>query len=184
MTQTLYYRYDVSVTRMYFTRVEVMAKTITVGCLGCFKYFQAQRATATFCGGTCRQRFNRAMKKYRAEEQTKSQSATSVIKLSVSAEIERVWNHVQAFTERFTLEDLLIEDIGPLEMALEALNELVNPICEECEEKPANGWEDIKTCRRCEIQRWDLYCDECGSRRPSIASDEMLCRQCAKQREA
>ena len=152
-----------------------MNKTFTAICLTCGKDFQASRTTATFCGGTCRQRFNRSINKLTAP----SQPATSASKPDIAAEIEKVYKTVHAFTERFSAIDLLAEDIGPLDMAIEDLQDIVNPTCEDCE-RPADGWINIELCRRCETRAYDLRCEECDTRRPSVASDEMLCRKCEK----
>ena len=157
------------------TEPGAMTRTFTASCLTCGKDFQALRTTATFCGGTCRQRFNRAINKLKAEAQPTEKTS----KNDIAAEIESVWNTVCAFTERFSAKDLLEEDTGPLEMALEGLHEILNPTCEHCGEKPADGWEEVEFCRRCEISIFDLRCDKCDTRRPSVASDDMLCRQCA-----
>ena len=139
-------------------------------CEICRKGFQAKRSTARYCGSTCRKFAHRARERM--------QSAKGPA--DVATEIESVWNIVNEFTRRFSAEDLGTSgaDTGPLEEALEALNELLNPICQSCGDNPANGWDSYELCRRCEIQVHDLGCDQCGTRRPSVASDEMLCRKC------
>ncbi len=164
-----------------------MPGSLTVTCIGCFKDFQASRKTATFCGGLCRQRFNRFQHKVRLECQPKPKSDTqgrTMNESTMNALIEHVYQTVEAFAERVSVADLACADVGPLEMASERLHELANPICAICEEREADGWEEITYCRRCEIQVFDLHCNQCDERRPSVKSDEGFCARCEKEAQA
>ena len=142
---------------------------IELACQECGKDFEARRATARFCGGTCRQRFNRrlnGLQGFVAEN------------IRVKVEISRVAAIVRKLREKFSLETLIIEDTGELADAWDALDEVVNPRCEICE-KPANAHDDVLLCRRCEISQNDEYCWKCETRRPSVKSNDALCAKCA-----
>jgi hypothetical protein len=150
--------------------------TRTTYCLACGIAFQALRSTAVFCGGTCRQRFNRALRRWEAEHRP----ATSPPKPNITADIALVRDSVDNLAQSLQGNLLFDEAISPLEEALEQLNEIVNPSCQSCGEKRADGWENVEYCRGCEITIFELRCQWCDTRRPSIKSDDMLCRQCAK----
>ena len=152
-----------------------MAKTAF--CIYCGIAFEAQRKTAAFCGGTCRQRFNRVaqraglpplMGRGKAKERGPS----------VTQEITAINSAVNAFTERHKGEYLPDEVRDALRRAVEGLDDFVNPVCAECDERDPNGWENLEYCRRCEVDLFDLRCAKCDTRRPSVNSDDMLCRQC------
>ena len=154
-----------------------MAKTVF--CLTCGIAFQAQRKTAAFCGGTCRQRFNRVAQKadlppLMGRRKAKERGP------SVAKEITAISSAVNAFTERHKGEYLLDEVRDALRLAVEGLDEFINPLCAECDEREPNGWENLEYCRRCEAALFDLRCVNCNTRRPSVNSDAMLCVQCEK----
>ena len=151
-----------------------MAKTVS--CLTCGISFQAQRTTAAFCGGTCRQRFNRGAQRaglppLNGRRKVKEREP------SVVKEITAIRSAVDAFTARHEGEYLLDVVRDALRSSIEDLNQFIHPLCTDCE-REANGWENLEYCRRCEISIFDLRCANCDTRRPSVASDAMLCRQC------
>ena len=142
---------------------------IELPCQECGKDFEARRATAMFCGGTCRQRFNRRLNGLQ-------EAVAENVRIKV--EITRVAAIVRNLRKRFSLEDLIIASTGELEDAWDALDEVVHPLCQLCE-KPANAHDDILLCRRCEIAQNDEYCWKCETRRPSVKSEDALCAKCA-----
>ena len=58
----------------------------TTNCIACGIAFQALRATAVFFSGTCRQRFNRALRRWEAERR----STTTLPKPNITADTARV----------------------------------------------------------------------------------------------
>ncbi len=142
--------------------------TMPLPCVNCLEPYQPLRSTSKFCSSNCRQQWHRKQKKIPGTEA----NATAAIK----AEISSVYKIVHTFTEKFSLKDLALADTGPLEDALEELTALFN--CEMCDERRADGWDNIELCRRCEIQTFELVCWQCEKRRPSVNSDDRLCRQC------
>ena len=165
-----------------------MAKTITVYCLSCGIRFEATRKTATFCGGTCRQRFNRAINAFNAKltaEGLLRPTPTEPAKLEVAAgDIAAVCTSINTLAEKVKGQFLFDEAISALSDALEILDGIVNPFCEICGERRADGWENIEYCRRCEIETFELVCSACEKRKPSVASEDMLCRQCEKDNKS
>ena len=83
--------------------------------------------------GACRQQWHRRQKRTPG---TRANVATEI-----KAEIESVYKAVNALTEKFSFKDLVLAATSPLEDAIEALDGIVNTICENSDEKPANGWE-------------------------------------------
>ena len=146
-----------------------MGSSIALDCLNCGESFQAVRITAKYCGGTCRQQFNR---------QANGLAKGPAENLKIKVEISRVAAVVKSLRKKFSLEDLIISDLtGELQDAFDSLDEVVNPLCEQCE-KPADGWDEILLCRRCEITHHDMYCGSCETRRPSVKSDNAFCLKC------
>ena len=139
-------------------------------CWTCSREFEAKRSTAMFCGGTCRQRWNREQKRLHGTPQNAD--------AEIRADIDRVYKAVQSFTGKYKLSDLAGVDYALLEDALETLDDLFQ--CENCGERKANGWENIELCRHCEIQVFELVCHECEKRKPSVRSDDQLCARCEK----
>ena len=148
-----------------------MGSPIALDCVNCGESFQAVRITAKYCGGTCRQQFNRRVNGL-AEGPAEN--------LKIKVEISRVSAVVKSLRKKFSLEDLISSDLtGELQDAFDSLDEVVNPLCENCE-KPADGWDEILMCRRCEITVHDMYCGSCETRRPSVKSDNAFCLKCEK----
>ena len=219
-----------------------MGSPIALDCVNCGESFQAVRITAKYCGGTCRQQFNRRVnglaegpaenlkikveisrvsavvkslrKKFSLEDlitsdltgelQDAFDSLDEVVNplcencekpadgwdgillartaenLKIKVEISRVSAVVKSLRKKFSLEDLITSDLtGELQDAFDSLDEVVNPLCENCE-KPADGWDEILLCRRCEITIHDMYCGSCEIRRPSVKSDIAFCLKCEK----
>ena len=142
----------------------------TVICWTCSRYFEAKRSTAKFCGGTCRQRWNREQKRINKPRPTLDDE--------IKAGVDGIYTAVQTFTGRYKLSDLAGVDYGPLLEALEDLDTFFD--CENCGERKANGWESIELCRKCEIETFELVCNECETRKPSVKSDDQLCARCEK----
>ena len=149
-----------------------MSNPFDLACQDCGAMFQASRITARYCGGTCRQRFNRRVS---------GMAEGPADKLNINIEISRVTAVVKSLREKFSLEDLIVSGLTEeLQDALDELEAIVNPLCGSCEEKPADGWDEILMCRRCEIQQDDMYCWSCEVRRPSVKSEDALCKKCEK----
>ena len=144
----------------------------TVLCCVCSNSFEARRKTARFCGGTCRQRWNRE------QQRINNPPAPPTLDDEIKAGIGRIYRAIQAFTGRYKLSDLVGVEYGPLLDALETLDALFD--CEDCGERRANGWENIELCRKCEIQTFELVCNECEKRKPSVRSEDQLCAKCEK----
>ena len=147
---------------------ESAAMTMPFPCVNCLKPFMPKRVTAKFCGGTCRQQWHR--------KQKNTPGTQAHINAGIKGDIDSVYRTVQAFVNKYKLSDLAGADIGPLEGALETLDQLFN--CEYCGERRADGWDNIELCRHCEIQVFELVCNQCETRKPSVKSDDQLCRQC------
>lgn len=139
-------------------------------CEQCDAPFLAKRKTARFCGGTCRQRWNR--------EQKRTPGTPQNAEAEVKADIQAVREVISSFTKKYKLSDMAGTDYAPLEDALEELGWFFD--CEQCGERKANGWENIELCRRCEIQTFELVCWRCEKRKPSIKSDDQLCATCER----
>ena len=142
----------------------------TAICWTCSRRFEAKRSTAMFCGGTCRQRWNR--------KQKRTPGTPANLNAEIKAGIDGIHRAVQTFTSQYKLGDLAGVDYTALEEALETLDALFD--CEDCEERKADGWENIEYCRKCEIEIFELVCGQCEKRKPSVKSDEQLCARCAK----
>ena len=147
---------------------ESAAMTMPFPCVNCLTPFMPKRMTAKFCGGTCRQQW------YRKQKNTPGTQAH--INAGIKGDIDSVYRTVEAFVDKYKLSDLTGADIGPLEDALENLDQLFN--CEYCGERRADGWDSFELCRHCEIQVFELVCRQCETRKPSVKSDDQLCRQC------
>ena len=139
-------------------------------CLNCLEGFEARRKTARFCGGTCRQRWNR--------RQRKTPGTPQNIDAEVRDAIEALYRMVETFTRKYKLSDLAGADTGPLEDALETLGDLF--LCEYCGERKADGWDNIEYCKKCEIETFELLCWRCEKRKPSVKSDDQLCTRCER----
>ena len=148
----------------------------TTFCLACGVSFTALRSTAVFCGGTCRKRFNRAWRKWEEERQP----VTNRQKPNITTMIAAVCASVEALTDAVNGDRLFDDARVPLQEALTQLDKLANPVCKNCDEKPADGWDSLEYCRACEASIFDLVCWRCEKRRPSVKSDDMLCRTCDK----
>ena len=149
----------------------VKTQTMPLPCLYCMQPFLPKRSTAKFCGGTCRQRWNRKQKQTPGTPQS--------IEAETKADIDNLNRAIQGFTSRYKLGDLAGVDFAPLEDALEELSNFF--LCENCDERRANGWDSVEYCRKCEIDIFELRCAECETRKPSVKSDDMQCRQCEKE---
>lgn len=143
---------------------------IIVICENCLQEFEAARSTARFCGGTCRQQWNRKAKA--APEPEPGPDA------EVRADVDAVTGAIDVLTGRRSLSDLDEDMVLSIREAIEALTEIL--LCENCGERPANGWESPEYCRRCEIEVFELVCGECDRRKPSVKSDDMLCAKCER----
>ena len=78
---------------------------------------------------------------------------------------------------------LFVAGRGAAAFVIERFSWRANRVCQQCEKRKADGWENTEYCRRCEIQVFNLVCGECEDRRPSVKSGEGLCVPCQKFRD-